>query len=511
MVRKTTVDNHVENAVEVLNEPSLEFRYGQQVADARDGLSLFGPYDTDTPSHPTSLSYGVVGTSHGIDLFQSWSAAMSLPWTNAPNDNVQIWPPYPGFQAAFAGEWKSTPVWSHELDDGILNKISRLHDPYERVYSVVNQYMGALQELEKLDEHIGVMVCVVPELVYNTCRPLSRVTNPTGELVSKSRIRIRRKGQLDMLSAYAPEQYDLSLDFRQQIKARAMKHRVPIQIIRESTLRLNDENKFGQRALTPMSSRMWNLGSTLFYKGGGKPWKLATAREGVCYVGLAFRRADIRGDNRSAACAAQMFLDDGDGIVFLGEFGPWYSPEGKQYHLTAEAAHNLLKGVLDTYRQLHGKLLTEVFLHSRSDISDEEFEGYRSAAPGNMKVVGVRVRTDRNGPRLYRPDKKWPVLRGTLWRLSPTRAYLYGTGFKPRLQTYDGWETPVPLQIDIQHGEADITEVAQDILGLTKLNYNACNAGDSQPVTVKFSDAVGEILVSNPTVTDLQHTFKYYI
>jgi len=40
-------------------------------------------------------------------------------------------------------------------------------------------------------------------------------------------------------------------------------------------------------------------------------------------------------------------------------------------------------------------------------------------------------------------------------------------------------------------------QVARDILGLTKLNYNACKLGESRPVTVGFSDAVGEILISN--------------
>jgi hypothetical protein len=30
-------------------------------------------------------------------------------------------------------------------------------------------------------------------------------------------------------------------------------------------------------------------------------------------------------------------------------------------------------------------------------------------------------------------------------------------------------------------------------------------------VTVKFSDNVGEILISNPTVTDRRPNFKYYI
>ncbi len=504
-------DSQISGTVEILPEPLLEFRYGQQVSDPRDGLSLFGPFDTDTSSHPTSLSYGIVGTSKGIELFHFWSEAMASAWTEAPHDNIQKWPPYPGFQAAFNSHWHSKPVWTLELDGHELNDAARRHDRHERVYAVVNQYLAALRDLSKLDERIDVMVCVVPEEVYRNCRPESTVSDPTGEVRSRRRNRARRRGQAEMFSTFEREQYELSPDFRRQLKARSMQHGVPIQIIRETTLTFVKTKKFGRETAPLVSSKMWNLGSALYYKGGGKPWKLTTAREGVCYVGLAFRRADPHGTNRTAACAAQMFLNDGDGVVFLGEYGPWYSPKNNQYHLTAEAAHNLLKGTLETYEQLHGRPLTEVFLHSRSDISEEEFYGYRSAAPSNLNVVGVRVRTDRSGPRLYRPDQEWPVLRGTLWRQSPARAYLYGTGFKPRLGTYDGWETPVPLRIDIQHGDADIDQVSKDILGLTKLNYNACNAGDSQPVTVKFSDAVGEILVSNPTIKERQPTFKFYI
>lgn len=497
--------------IKILDEPALEFRFGQQVADPRDGLSLFGPYDTDAPAHPAFVSHAVVGTRHGIDLFETWSSAMTRSWTDAPQDRHRLWPPFPGFEAAFASDWRREPVWKHTLDGSALSDVARRHDPYERVHSTVNQYLRAFEELPKLDEHIGVIVCVVPDEIYQTCRVMSRVTQPTGEFVDKRRRDSRRRGQLEMLSTYQPEQYELSLDFRRQIKARTMAYNIPIQIVRESTLRLNDENQFGQRGLTPLSNRMWNLATTLFYKAGGKPWRLSTAREGVCYVGLAFRRADTGHGNSTAACAAQMFLDDGDGVVFLGNYGPWYSPEKKQFRLTTQAAHDLLKGALDTYTQLHGKTLNEVFLHSRSDISMEEFKGYQSAAPAGLKVVGVRVRPSRDGPRLYRPDKQWPVLRGTLWQHSSSRGYLFGSGFKPRLGTHDGWETPVPLQIDIQHGDADIVDVARDILGLTKLNYNACNAGDTQPVTVKFSDAVGEILVSNPTVTERQPTFKFYI
>jgi hypothetical protein len=208
---------------------------------------------------------------------------------------------------------------------------------------------------------------------------------------------------------------------------------------------------------------MWNLSSVLYYKCGGKPWKLNTAREGVCYIGLAFRRSEV--DDRTACCAAQMFLDSGDGIVFLGEFGPWYAPESKQCHLTKDAAKSLLSGVLKTYRELEGKPLTEIFLHSRSEIDDDEFAGYKEACPEGCKVVGIRVRTDKGGPKLFRFGDM-PVIRGTFWKWNERTGYLYASGFKPRLATYDGWETPLPLRIDVQHGDAAIERVALDIFGL---------------------------------------------
>ena len=403
-----------------------------------------------------------------LRCFPLGQRAMDGAWTNAPKNRHRLWPPFPGFQAAFASEWRKEPVWTHELDSGQLSDAAHRHDPFERVYSAVNQYIPAFEDLTKVDANVGVVVCVVPDEVYKNCRSQSKVTDSTGENVTQARQKSRKAGQTEMFSQFDREQYDFAIDFRRQLKARIMKFNIPIQIIVESTLRLSDENLFSMRQLTPLSHRMWNLSSTLFYKSGGKPWRLATARDGVCYIGLAFRRVEGEHGSKSATCAAQMFLDDGDGIVFLGEYGPWYSPERKQFRLTAQAAHDLLSGALETYKRLHGKSLTEVFLHSRSHISVEEYDGYRSAAPDGLRVVGVRVRPDRFGPRLYRPGKPWPVLRGTFWQHSPTRGYLFGSGFKPRLATYDGWETPVPLQIDIQHGDADLIEVAQDIFGLTK-------------------------------------------
>ncbi len=306
------------------------------------------------------------------------------------------------------------------------------------------------------------------------------------------------------------EPYRFSPDFRRQIKARAMQYEPPIQLVRESTLRLSEGREFGERLLSPLSDRAWNLGTALYYKAGGRPWRLATARDGVCYVGVVFHRVVGAAEDTFAACAAQMFLDDGDGVVLRGESGHWYSPVTKQFHLTRAAARALLVKVLSEYASGRGKPLTEVFLHYRAEINDEEYEGYRSACPDGTKLVAVKVRTQREDVRIYREGTR-PVLRGSLLKTGKKSSYLWASGFKPSLRAYDGMETPAPLEVRIQHGEADIVQVATDILGLTKLNYNECKLGDSRPVTIGFSDAVGEILVSNPGVREARSRFKYYI
>jgi len=496
----------------IFEEPELEFRYKQKVNTPHDGLSLLGPYDADHAGI-LGLSYISIGTGEGLDLLDEWCSVVNKPAIVEDKEgkgaDLRLWPPYPGFETAFNVRWPEKPIWERAINSTDLSEASRLHDPYQRTDSVVKYYLDEIElAAQKLDQTPGVCICIVPDEIYKNCRPQSKVSEYTGEKTSKKTIKSRKSGQLELFSNVEVDVYNSSPDFRRQLKAKSMKFGIPLQIIRESTLKLQDDFKRGERSLTPISDRMWNLSTAFYYKCGGKPWRLVKAREGVCYVGIAFRRAD---DGRTACCAAQMFLDDGDGIVFLGEFGPWYSPEKQQFRLTSEAAFNLLSGTLKTYADLGGKELNEVFLHSRSNISKEEFSGYKKACPKGVKITGIRVRREsRDGFRLYR-SHKMPVLRGSFLKNSETSGFLWATGFKPRLAAYDGWEVPVPLRIDIQHGDASIERVAQDIFGLTKLNYNACRLGESQPVTVKFSDAVGEILVSNPSVSDFKNNFKYYI
>jgi argonaute-like protein implicated in RNA metabolism and viral defense len=79
------------------------------------------------------------------------------------------------------------------------------------------------------------------------------------------------------------------------------------------------------------------------------------------------------------------------------------------------------------------------------------------------------------------------------------------------LQTQLGLETPNPLDIEICRGDADIQLVCQDVLALTKLNYNSCLYGDGLPVTLRFADRIGEVLTAGKDITNDVLTFKHYV
>lgn len=493
------------SSLTIFPEPGTEFRYSQVMSEPHDGLTVFGPYDADQPSHPKRISYGVVGTEEGLKKCAAFCAQLI---TGIPSEgNARLWPPFPGFEAAFMASWPSSPTRSFLLDEKKLTEAALDKDANKRAGYIVEQYLNGIAGIAKHDDVTNVIVCIVPDIIYENCRPQSHVREGTGENISTKERNIRAKGQTGLYVEYDPAHYQYSVDFRRQIKARAMQYQIPIQIVRESTLRLTPLNDDEEgRGLTALSDRAWNLSVALYYKSGGKPWRLASAREGVCYIGIAYRLAG----KRSACCAAQMFLDTGDGVVFMGEYGPWYSKDKKEFHLTKCAAKKLLSGVLKSYQELGGKPLKEIFLHCRSRLDKEEFSGFQEACPAGVQLVGVRVAKERQGLRLFREGTR-PVLRGTFWKVNDRTGYLWASGFKPRLGTYDGWETPSPLKIVIQRGRGDITQIAKDILGLTKLNYNACRLGESEPVTIKFSDDVGEILVSNPTVKACSQKFKFYI
>jgi len=204
-----------------------------------------------------------------------------------------------------------------------------------------------------------------------------------------------------------------------------------------------------------------------------------------------------------------MFLDSGDGFVFKSQVGPWYNPQRGDFHLKRLDAEEVMSAAIDAYRQVHNKPPDELFVHCGNGFNSDEWEGFGAATGKVTKVVGVQIREDASFRLFRRGDM--PVLRGTAVIHDPRSAHLWSRGFIPRLRTYDGREVPVPLRVNLSRGDADIDVVLRDVLALTKLNYNSCRFADGLPVTLRFADAVGEILTAGPLGARPPLPFKFYI
>jgi len=487
-----------------LREPLLEFGADQKVEHPQDGLFLYGPVKGE--GSPEVIHVGVVGTPDGITLVREWLAKIAgpLPVNDPAKLHTSMWP---GFQAAFGTRLNTTPLVSIQLSGIAIGSAIGKSNRYDAVRSTVKLFEEAILEHLRTDERRpDVWLVVVPEHVHRYGRP--EVAGPKdgtrSSLISKRAAREILRGGTSFFADMNEEAqtYMFARNFHHQLKAQLLRDQVVVQVVRETTLDPSLElDHFGNptRSVQEPAKIAWNLSTTLYFKGARQqPWQLADVRPGVCYVGLVFKEDPSPAERGNACCAAQMFLNSGNGVVFRSALGPWYSQTNRELHLRFDGAKALIEEVVAAYKRDHrDKPPAELFIHARQRFNDDEWDGFTAAVPPETRLVGVRIRKSQD-LRLFRPDVEVPVLRGAAVTLSRREGYLWTTGYVPRLRTYPGFETPKPILIDVNRGDGDLRTIMQDVLALTKVNYNSCDFASSLPVTLKFADRVGEILTASP-------------
>src|SRR6185437_6303643 len=401
-----------------ISEPQLSFGYGQNLDDPRDGLFMFGPVIDH--QKPIDMRIGVIGTPRGIDRFSRWVEIISgyIPSANSSSPHHFA---FPGFEAVFKTKWRSSPIVEIPVSATEVTRCIHIADRHRAIYETVSLFEQPIRrKLADDDDQVDVWFVVIPDEVWLLGRPQSRIKPseriPVGPLMnSRFARKLRNEPSLfpeDMEAAFF---YDFEMDFHNQLKARLLDVRAVAQVVRESSL---DEDKPDEpiRRIQDPATVAWNLCTTAFFKAGGRPWKLANVRDGVCYVGLVFKIDTSNPERGNACCGAQMFLDSGDGLVFKSTRGHFYSEKTREFHLSSDGAKKLIELVLESYRRLRGSSPTELFIHARTRFNENEWEGFSAAAPANTKIVGVRI-TRSHDMKLYRFGQM-PVMRGTTFQLT---------------------------------------------------------------------------------------------
>jgi len=204
-----------------------------------------------------------------------------------------------------------------------------------------------------------------------------------------------------------------------------------------------------------------------------------------------------------------VFNERGEGTIVRG--GPAkIGKDDRQPHLDAADAQSILINALNAYRSEHHNFPARIVIHKSSRYSPEEVAGFQ-AATDELHVELLELLTlGDSSTHLFRYGA-YPPLRGTLLTITDNEYVLYTRGSVDFFQTYPGMYAPQTLAIRIQRAEHAGRFLAEEILGLTKMNWNKTQFDGFEPITLHAARQVGKILKYVPEGERIQPAYAYYM
>lgn len=507
----------------IIGEPLLAFGGQHKHIDPKIGLGLYGPYSLVGQNRPTlsGISIGCVGPPSMVADAEQWLHACGGVLMNQGSEPF-LHPLYPGFNLnhPFQCELRYGNPWRAVIKNEDIQAALKEVNFYERIRRVIDLYINAIEVLAGRDPKPQIVLCCIPQDVIDLC---TVKTTKTGEVkrrrITKAEKKATEQAKFGQTFLFPDMDPTLGVEdeigghdnLRRGLKAEAMRFEFPTQLIWPRTLKLvAQEPQSGEARSQDVATRAWNFMTALYHKAGGSPWRIAEIEPNTCFVGIAFYRDTEEKNARIRTAMAQAFTSSGDGYVLRGSSFEWNeSQHGKSPHLDKNMSASLMRDVLDLYkRQNRGSLPNRVVIHKTSRFWADELEGFTSAC----EIVPQHdfVAFGWRGIQFYRPGD-YPPLRGTYIKLSDTDLLLYTVGYIPYLRTYPGARVPHPLEVIERHGDSPWNLVLEEILALTKMNWNTAAFACSEPITIAFSRKIGQILAELSPKKPMRSEYRFYM
>jgi hypothetical protein len=466
-----------------VREPQLLFAHGKAAVDPRLGMLAHGPAGLDTPSHQNGVvRVGAVGTHESLSQLHAFFGRFMHPWAAEAETLDEPWRvefPGLGVKGPLGFEFALDPNCIQPIFDEELAAALAVEPRAARVEAVLNLYKTKLADLE------AVMVGARPSLIVFPLseQVIERCKDPTTE-GNKIMVGRRNVSNEDWVEAETN-------DFHHALKAMTFPLQIPCQLLQATTMRFEGT----QDAATVA----WNLATGMYYKATGHPWKLADIDNGTCIVGISFYREPSKQGSVMRASMAHVYFRKMESQVIRGKPFVWKGNPNKDPTLNRAQATDILTEVLGFFgRQRHTEGLSatpkRVVVHKSSPFTDDEIAGLDEALPDGVEADYVSI-DEGKGVRFYHGESGYPPVRGTLvYKEARQTAFLYTTGFVPALRTYPGSSVPAPISFRAARLDTSLKNVAEDIMALTRLDWNSTEFCTRQPVTISVSRKVGAIL-----------------
>jgi hypothetical protein len=465
-------------ATKIFEEPQLEFGDKHHHPDPRLGLFEAGPLQIPLGD---VVKVAVVGSSKTVEDTKEFFTEAAVGFAGNGEKHPNLHPDFPGLgnQNPFRCKFEIADGATAAITQSKIDKIRQEPHHGKAVEMAVDEIIQQLETLGEGSHRPDVAIIALPVGL------IERVWN--AKVDSKATTEKDDSGGSD-----AP-------DFRGMLKAKAMGLNFPIQIVWEDvfdeTASIPRKVKESRaRKIQDQADRTWNLLTTLYYKGTGRiPWR-KMQQDGeftACYIGVSFYREV--GGQQLFTSAAQMFDERGRGFILKGKRAHTES-RGRHPYMTQDDAKQLIEDALTAYKNHHKHYPARVIVLKTSQFREEEADGILEA----IDEAGAELRDlvwvqESYSVKVLR-DGNYPVMRGTFIELDG-KGLLYTNGSIPYYGTYPGQYDPRPLLLCPYKGsDSTITQIASEVLSLTKINWNSTQMNQKLPIPIRAARAVGEVL-----------------
>jgi hypothetical protein len=288
------------------------------------------------------------------------------------------------------------------------------------------------------------------------------------------------------------ERFDLH-DF---VKAFCVPQGIATQFLEEDTL----ENELQCRI-------RWWLCLALYVKSMRTPWVLSSLDTDSAFVGLGISldRKAQKGNQVILGCS-HLYNAHGQGLQFrLSKIeDPVF--RNKNTFMSYEDARRVGETIRQLFWESRFRLPGRVVIHKQTPFMSFERKGLQAGLSGVKHIDLLEIHIDSalrylasipQANDTFKVDG-FPVKRGTLLRLDNDSALLWVHGvsraINPRFNYYQGKRRiPAPLVIRRHSGSSDLRMIGEEILGLSKMNWNSFDLYAKLPATVETSKQIARI------------------
>ena len=329
--------------------------------------------------------------------------------------------------------------------------------------------------------------------------------------------------EIDCVVIYIPKEWErfrelkneqTFYDLHDSLKLYAVKKGLKIQFIEDKSIQYFDQAKI-----------RWWLSLGLYVKSNGTPWKIQPDSTETAFVGLGYAvRQNVR--NHVVLGSSQIFDGNGNGLKFLLQ--PIEKPVfyNKNPFMSKDDAFRLVSNIRNTYHKIDPVIgLKKLVLHKTTHFTKEEMEGICNALEGidNIELLQIQQFSYWKAIKLYKDNAtqkhkfgNYPIERGSIIQLDDFSFLLWTHGLVESSEIqgkyYQGKRgIPVPLLIKRFRGTDPIEVVANDILKLTKMNWNGAELYKTLPVTIDFSKRLSIMGKQLEELGNKAYDFRFFI